>query len=590
MSEKFQEISPADFFYRNRDLAGFNNPTRALYSAIRELVENSLDACELYEIPPDIHLRISMESQSEDEEEGTIYRIRIMDNGSGIPPEFIPSAFGQILFGSKYTLRQVRGTFGLGGKMAILYGQITTHGSATIISSTGSVRLSEIASDIEVNNAKKRLELQLNTEMMKNRNIGEVVLREDVTIPNCEIQVNRRSLFITPTNSGVETKKIVNMLLSKSVRVGINEFEISIDIQRNRPRIERNVIRSNKDNWHGTIVDFTLEGNYTRAMPKILDYLKQTAMVNPYAEITFVDPRGRLYRFERVTEEMPVPPKETLPHPYGCDVETLQRIIDMTECSNMLSFMMEHFHRVGNTTAKAFLKSAGVSFDKNPKKLSPEEIVKIVRMMKTFKDFLPPDSSCLSPLGKDLLEAGIRKELNPEFVYVEQRNPLAYSGYPFIVEVGIAYGGNVPNTPGITLYRFANRIPLLYDEAGDVARKVIDEEINWQYYRITPDMPVVVITHICSTKVPYKTVGKEFIADRPEVEKEIKNGISSAARRLRAFLSKEMAIRHERRRIDMFSMYLPKIAKFSTDLAGRERIPDINPLLKSLMRYGSEET
>ena len=133
--EVFTHISPADFFYRNRDLAGFSNPTRALYSTIRELVENSLDACELYGIPPDILIRLTQV----DSTEGTVqtFKIRIEDNGSGIPPKYVPSAFGQILFGSKYTLRQVRGTFGLGGKMAILYGQIMTNGSAQIISSTG---------------------------------------------------------------------------------------------------------------------------------------------------------------------------------------------------------------------------------------------------------------------------------------------------------------------------------------------------------------------------------------------------------------------------------------------------------------------
>lgn len=589
MSEKFQEISPADFFYRNRDLAGFNNPTRALYSAIRELVENSLDACELYQIPPDIYLRLSLESPSEDEEGNSIYKIRIMDNGSGVPPEYIPSSFGQILFGSKYTLRQVRGTFGLGGKMAILYGQITTHGSATIVSSMGAVCLPDITPKVEVNNLKKRIELRLDPEKMKNRGINEETLQKKVKIPDCDVEIHSKSLFVTPLNNNVELRKIPEMLLSVPIQVGINEIEISIDIQRNRPNIKRNVVKLNKDNWHGTIVEFTLEGNYTRVMPKLLDYLKQTAMVNPYAEITFVDPKGRLYRFERVTKKMPIPPKETPPHPHGCDVETLQRIVNMTESSNMLSFMTTHFHRVGNQTAKAFLKSAGVAFEEKPKKLSQEDMVNIVRKMKTFKEFLPPDSSCLSPVGKDFLEAGIRKELNPEFVYIEQRNPLAYSGYPFIVEVGIAYGGNVPNSSEITLYRFANRIPLLYDEASDVARKVINEEINWRYYRITPDLPVAVITHICSTKVPYKTVGKEFIADRPEVEKEIKNGINSVARRLSIFLSKKMAIRHERMRIDVFSKYLPKIAKFSTSLADKEKVPNINHLLRSLTRYGSEE-
>ena len=145
LQEVFQEISAADFFYRNRDIAGFTNPSRAIYSTIRELVENSLDACEIRGIPPDIYLRISHESGPTDGP--GIYRVHIEDNGIGIPHDIIPSAFGQVLFGSKYKLRQTRGTFGLGGKMAILYGQITTHGQATIMSSTGPNQDSPIRSD-----------------------------------------------------------------------------------------------------------------------------------------------------------------------------------------------------------------------------------------------------------------------------------------------------------------------------------------------------------------------------------------------------------------------------------------------------------
>lgn len=511
MTERFTEISAADFFYRNRDLAGFNNPTRALYAAIRELLENSLDACELYRIPPKIYVRLSSEGDSDDADGGVIYRLRVTDNGSGVPAEYVPSAFGQILFGSKYRLRQVRGTFGLGGKMAILYGQITTHSTAHIVSSVGDG--------------------------------------------------------------------------------SIHEFELRIDIQRNKPEVLKRKIHENKEKWKGTIVEFSLEGDYTKAMPKILEYLRQTAMVNPYAEITFVDPRGRLYLYESVTTKMPEPPSETEPHPYGCDVETIQRMINTTQCTTMISFMMEHFHRVGKKTAESFLKHVGIEEDKSPKRLNSSDIVRIVQMMKpeNFKGFLPPDPSCLSPLGEELLETGIRKELNPEFIVVEQRSPQAYSGYPFIVEIGIAYGGEIPSGSGITLYRFANKIPLLYDEASDVTRKVMNTEINWRYYKITEDLPVAIIVHICSTKVPYKTVGKEFIADRPEIEREIKNGINSVARQLSHHLSKKISIEHETERINIFSKYLPKIAKFSTDLAGKKKIPDVEPLIRSLAKYEASE-
>jgi DNA topoisomerase-6 subunit B len=412
-----------------------------------------------------------------------------------------------VLFGSKYKLKQQRGTFGLGGKMAILYGQITTHQPACVISSTGIIK--------------------------------------------------------------------------------IYMYKIMMDIQRNRPIILDRKVLLNKEQWRGTIVEFCLEGDYFRAMPKILDYLKQTALMNPYANLTFVDPKGRLYKFTRITKEMPEPPKETKPHPYGVDVELLQRLIQLTPHKNMLDFLRHHFLRVGETTANKFLEFSGISPSKNPKKLSHEEIVRLMHMLKKFKDFLPPDASCLSPMGEDLLKAGISKELKPEFVAVHQRKPATYAGHPFIVETGIAYGGEIPKKGSFLIYRFANRIPLLYDEASDVSVRVIDS-INLRRYKITPDLPVAILVHICSTKVPYKSVGKEFIADRPEVRREVANGIREVARQLQHFLTKREHVDRERKRLGVFGKYLPKIAEFSTELAGKDKPPDIQKLLKSVRKFGEE--
>ena len=502
----FEEISAADFFYRNRDIAGFTNPSRAIFAAVRELVENSLDAAESLKIPPDVYVRLSYEGEASAETQ--IYRLRVEDNGIGIPPRHIPSAFGQVLFGSKYKLKQQRGTFGLGGKMAILYGQITTHQPAYITSST---------------------------EMSK-----------------------------------------------------IYMYKLMIDIQRNRPLILDRKVLINKEQWRGTIVEFSLEGDYFRAMPKLLDYFKQTAMVNPYANLTFVDPKGRLYRFTRVTKEMPVPPKETKPHPYGVDVELLQRLIQITPYKNMLEFLKNHFHRVGEITAQKFLEFSNLSPSKNPKKLTHEEIVRLMHMLKKYKDFLPPDASCLSPISEDLLKAGILKELKPEFVVVHQRKPATYAGHPFIVEFGLAYGGEIPKRGNFIVYRFANRIPLLYDEASDVSVRVITA-MNWRRYRVNPDMPIAILVHVCSTKVPYKTVGKEFIADRPEVRREIANGLREVARQIQHFMSKREHVDRERKRLGVFSKYLPKIAQFSTQLAGKQKPPDIEKLLTSVKKYGAEE-
>ena len=99
----FQAISPADFFYRNRDIAGFDNPTRALYTAFRELVENSLDACEDGGFLPDIQVSVSPGDRE------TFWKLKVVDNGLGVPKEHIALAFGQILYGSKYMHRQSRG-------------------------------------------------------------------------------------------------------------------------------------------------------------------------------------------------------------------------------------------------------------------------------------------------------------------------------------------------------------------------------------------------------------------------------------------------------------------------------------------------
>ncbi len=505
VSQVFEEISPADFFYRNRDIAGFTNPSRAIFASIRELVENSLDAAELAKVPPDIYVRLTY---GEGGSETGVYKLRVEDNGSGITSRHIPSAFGQVLFGSKYKLKQSRGTFGLGGTMAVLYGQITTHKPAHVISSTGSTK--------------------------------------------------------------------------------VYEYSIMIDIQRNRPIILERRVLINKEQWHGTIVEFYLEGDYFRAMPKILEYLKQTALVNPYANVTFVDPKGRLYKFTRVTTKMPPPPKETLHHPYGVDVETVKRLIQMTPHRKMLDFMRTHFHRVSENVAHKFLEFAAISKTKNPKKLGPQEIVKLVQMMKRFEEFRPPSASCLSPLGEELLRVGILKELKPEFISVCQRKPSTYAGHPFIVETAIAYGGDIPKKGEFVLYRFANRIPLLYDEASDVSFHVI-KAMNWRRYKVSQDMPIVVLVHICSTKIPYKTVGKEFIADRPEVKKEVLNGIREAARKLQRFLSKREHVEKQKRRLSVFSKYLPKIAKFSTELAGMEREPDIRKLLESVSKVGGRE-
>lgn len=506
MKETFSEISPSDFFYRNRDLAGFTNPSRALYSTVRELVENSLDACEIERIPPEIYTRITPFDPSENEDPRK-YLVRVQDNGPGVSPDYIAEAFGKVLYGSKYKLRQSRGMFGLGGTMAILYGQITSN---------------------------KPVKIQTSTD-------------------------------------------------------GVKKYSLTlmIDIEKNKPIILDRKVEDARG-VRGTVVEVVVEGDYFRSSQKIQEYFKQTALVVPYANITFVDPLGRIYTYLMTTQEMPPPPKETLPHPYGIDVEFMRRMIRQSKEPTLSKFMSKRFHRVGTKIAIKFLQFAGLDPNRDPKSLTDEEIVSLVSSMHRFEEFLPPDANCLSPLGEKIFSAGIIKELAPEFFTIVVRPPSAYSGFPFIVELALAYGGRQLNK-GIKLYRYANRIPLLYDEASDVAWKVINEEIDWKRYKIPLEAPIAVVVNISSTRIPYKTVGKEYLADRPEIERELKNALRETLRKLSAYLSRRTSEEHEKRKINLYMKYLPLIAGFAKELAGRSKHPNYKRLLEQSGEEAVEE-
>lgn len=493
----FSEISPSEFFYRNRDLAGFSNPARALYMATRELVENSLDACETAETLPEIYTRITPLDPTTEVADPRAYVLRVQDNGPGIDPKHAPDAFGRVFYGSKFKLRQARGMFGMGGTMAILYGQITTNKAVKITTS-------------------------------------------------------------------VDGKKFYS-------------FTMLIDIQENKPVILSKEIVEGEGNT-GTSVEVTLQGDFLRSSQKIQDYFRQTALLNPYANITYTDPQGKLFFFSRATEAMPSPPQETKPHPHGLDVEAMRRLLRQSNERNLQKLLVHNFHRVGDRTAEKFLQFARLDPLGQPKSLGNEEIVQLVDAMHRYDEFLAPDASCLSPLGEEILKAGIQKELQPEFLAIEVRPPSAYSGFPFIVEAGLAYGGKLLQD-GKKLFRFANRIPLLYDEASDVAWKILNEDIDWNTYKIPENAPIAMITHVCSTKVPYKTVGKEYLADRPELERELKNAMREVLRQLKAYLSRKGSMEMVKRKMNIYGKYLPLIARFSQELAQANRPPRYRALI-----------
>ena len=490
--EKYEGLSPAKFFYRNREIAGFSNPARALYQTVRELIENSLDATETHEILP--RISVSVEPLDSDPEK---IRVRVEDNGIGVPLREVPNVFGKVFYGSKYVIRQTRGIFGLGVKMAVLYSQITTATPIYVKSSTTKSRV-------------------------------------------------------------------------------IYEYKLFIDIERNIPLITDLNVYKKKGDWHGTVVELVIRGNLSQVKKRIEEYVKRTALIAPYATISLIMPDGE-QRYKRVSRKLPEPPKIGKLHPRGVDIEMLKSLIRKVNSKvTLLDLLSTYFDGVGRITAEKFCKWAGFDPDLKVRKLSLSDLEELANKMREYDSWRRPKPITLSPLGEKLLKEGVKNILKPEFVTAVTRSPSSYGGNPFIIEVAIAFGGKIPSSESPVLLRFANRIPLLYDEGADVSRKVVNS-IDWSIYKIKFPAPLAVVTHICSTKVPFKGVGKEAIADVPEVERELKIAIREAGRRLKRYLTRIEKMYELKRREVTIKKYLNEVSRSLSYISGinEDKIKDV---------------
>jgi DNA topoisomerase-6 subunit B len=186
--------------------------------------------------------------------------------------------------------------------------------------------------------------------------------------------------------------------------------------------------------------------------------------------------------------------------------------------------------------------------------------------MESFERFLPPSPKSLSPVGVEVLMAGMDR-LSPELVAFRQRPPNVYEGHPFIVETGVAYGGDL--NAGTNVIRFANRIPLLYDERSDVTYRVV-RDLNLKNYGFRQEDPLTFLMHICSTKIPYKTVGKEYIADIDSVRREIDLGFKDCLRDLSERYRKRTKAQKYHKRETRLVSYYRFIAETLSTTTGRE--------------------
>ena len=602
--EVFSQISPSEFFYRNRDLAGFSNPTRSLYTSVREFVENALDACDQKKILPDIHLTIkAVDAEKPDPKH---YILTVKDNGPGIDPEHIPLAFGTVLYGSKFGLKQARGMFGLGATMAILYGQITTNKPVTVKSCSDGKTLDEFVMLLDIQKNKPVILKHTTKEGSKTGLSVSIVLEGDYSKAGSKVRdyVYQTSLitpyasitFEDPSGEKFHYPRIVKDMPRPPTVIKPHPHGIDVETIRRMitdthyqiPAIDNKMIDKVKK-------ELSLKKNLSpkeileKAQKRWSDISRPVRTVISVMSFLNIDFEG--LKKIRI-DDIDIANKtitywdfgESQSHAIELDAESpyYKQLASTVQGDTLLTFLTKRFQRVGPTTAEKFCEFAKFKPDKRIGSMTNEELVKLADALQKFEEFLAPDPSCLAPLGEEPLSKGIMKFFNPEFAAVWQRNASAYSGFPFVVEMGIAYGGDIPPN-GLKVYRFANRIPLLYDEGSDVVLKIVNET-EWARYKIKGDPPLVIVSHICSTRIPYKTVGKENVADRPELERELKNALQYLARKLAVHMSRQGAADMAKKRANLYSKYVPLIAQFATELAGKKKEPNYNQLI----RMGSE--
>ncbi|XP_062017838.1 DNA topoisomerase 6 subunit B isoform X1 [Rosa rugosa] len=544
-----EQKSPAEFFAENKNIAGFDNPGKCLYTTVRELVENSLDSTESISELPLIEItiediekskfnsmiglvdrdrvdeelyddhetakarekRLAKEAQAQELQAknaslgkkikepaapktmkgrggAAFYRVTCKDNGRGMPHDDIPNMFGRVLSGTKYGLKQTRGKFGLGAKMALIWSKMST-GLPIDISSS-----------------------------MKGQSY--------------------------------------------------NSFcRLDIDIHRNIPHVHIHEKRDSKDRWHGAEIQVVIEGNWTTYRSKILHYMRQMAVITPYAEFIFkyvsdVSDKNVTIRFARRTDVMPPVPLETKHHPSSVDLLLIKRLIEETSKQNLLQFLQHEFVNIGKSYAERLIGELGPEFSpKMPvKSLTSQQIVRIHQLFRQAK-FNDPSGDCLSPAGEYNLRLGIIKELHPELVATYSGSAQVFEGHPFIVEAGVSVGGKDVKQ-GLNIFRFANRIPLLFEQGADVVTRTALKRINWSSYKINQTQDKVgVFVSIVSTKIPFKGTGKEYIGDDiTEIASAVKSAIQHCCIQLKTKIVKNIQAREQKERKRNLSKYAENVA------------------------------
>jgi DNA topoisomerase VI subunit B len=557
LAAKQKDIAVSEFFAKNRHLLGFDNPRKALLTTVKEAVDNSLDACEEAGILPNVAVIIEdLQPDRPATAKQSRYRVTVIDNGPGIVRKQVENVFGRLLFGSKFhRLKMSRGQQGIGISAAGMYGLITT-GKPMVIHTRP--------------HAKKpahHIELAMNTKT----NRAEVSHEDD----KADFPPQRFKTL----NAGTRNPEFLNP----------DDFET------------------------GTSVSIDLEGRYQKGRGSVDEFLELCAIANPHARISFVPPtrvsaddqedlpltnaakdaaapaepvaatapagidptlatteKDGIILFPRGADQLPPETHEIQPHPKGIELGILIQMMKDYEDSNkrggtLFNFLQEKFSRVSPGKASDFCKAIGVHSRTKVSDLEPHQVEKLFQSFQEARLPSPP-TDCLAPIGVRQLLAGLLKGVQAEFYAASSRDPDVYRGRPFQIEAAIAFGGELAADDTARVIRFANRVPLLFQQSACSSFKAV-AETGWRNYNLSqprgsvPVGPLVIMIHMASVWVPFTSESKEAIADYDEIRKEMKLALMECGRKLGTYLRKRQTMQRQAERRDVFARYIGEISQ-----------------------------
>lgn len=373
------------------------------------------------------------------------------------------------------------------------------------------------------------------------------------------------------------TGKPMHVISRTSKRKKAVSMQVMVDTTSNKPKTHQEKELDEWDLDHGTQLTVELEAQYLKGKRSVDEFLFQVAVANPHVALSYKNPSGELVVYERSVGENPESAKEIKPHPHGVELGVLMKMLQSTQQGSASRFLAKDFSRVSPQLASSLLKRAGISARARPKTIARKEADDLYKAINDpATKIMAPPTNCLSPIGSQQMLQGLLRGVDAEFYTVEGRKPSVYRGNPFQVEVGIAWGGDLPKDELGRVLRFANRVPLLYQAGGCAITKAV-MDVGWKSYGLTqsrgalPTGPLLVFVHLASVWVPFSSESKEAVADYDEIRKEIKLATQACGRRLGQFVRRKARAKNEAKRREIFNVYLEEVVAAVEGMTGEDQ-------------------